>query len=37
MIKIVPLMSLKTCEHAVQKIAGRIIMYLKLVKELINL
>lgn len=37
MMKIVAHTSLKKCEDAVLKIAGRIIMYLKLVKQLINL
>lgn len=37
MIEIVPHTSLKKCEDAVQKTAGRIITYLKLVKQLINL
>lgn len=37
MMKIVPRTSPKKCEGAVQKIAGRIIMYLELVKQLINL
>lgn len=36
-MKIVAHTSLKECEDAVLKIAGRIIMYLKLVKQLINL
>lgn len=37
MVKIVPCTSLKKGEDAVQKRAGRIITYLKFVKQLINL
>lgn len=36
MVKIVPCTALKKCEDAVQKRAGRIIMYLKFVNQLIN-
>lgn len=37
MVKIVPCTSLKKCQDTVQMRAGRIIMYLKFVKQLINL